>query len=130
MYLARAALASYEDADAFDHLCWRAGSFREEDVSRTSTIEGGDGAGDNHGRKRRLKMFGAAHELIAVHLRHEEIAEQEIERTGRGLFDDLERVTGGGGGNDAVAAGFEEEGSNREYLFVAVYAENRFLGPQ
>lgn len=34
------------------------------------------------------------------------------------------------GRNDAVAARFQQEGADRECLFVVVYAENRLLGPQ
>lgn len=75
-------------------------------------------------------MFGTTDELIAVHLRHDEITEQEIERAGCGLLDDLKGVGRGERRDDAVAAGFEEEGANGEYLFVVVYAENRLLGPQ
>jgi hypothetical protein len=74
-----AALPGYEDADALDHFCGRGSTLGQEDVGVDSAVEGVDGARDNHRGKARVELLGAADEFVAVHLRHEEIAEQEIE---------------------------------------------------
>ena len=125
-----AALAGDEDADALDHLGGRAGSLGEKDVGGAAAIEGCDCAGDDHGRQRGVQLFGATDELVAVHLRHLEIAKEKIEGAGERLLDDLEGVMGRDGRDDAVAAGFQQEGADRECLFVVVYAEDRLLRPQ
>ena len=74
MRLTWAAFAGYEDADALNHLSRRAGSFGEKDIGSTGAIEGSDCTGDDHSGESGLEMLGAAHEFVAVHLRHEEIA--------------------------------------------------------
>ena len=74
-----------------------------------------------------MELLGSADEFVAVHLGHEEVAEQEVERTGDGVGDGVECFLGCGDGDDAVAAGFEEEGSDGEDLFVVVDAEDGFL---
>ena len=79
MRLTGASLAGNEDADAFDHLGWRARSLGEEDIGCTGAIKGSDGSGDDHCGKRGLKMLGAAYQFVAIHLGHEEIAEQKVE---------------------------------------------------
>ena len=39
-----------------------------------------------------MQLLGAADKFVAIHLRHDEIAEQKIERTRERLLDYLERV--------------------------------------
>ena len=130
MGLLGAALTGDEDADALDHLGRRAGAFGEEDVGGAAAIEACDRAGDDHGRQRRVELFGATDELVAVHLRHLKIAQEKIEGAGDRLLDDLEGMISRDGRDDAVAASFQQEGADRESLFVVVYAEDRLLGPQ
>ena len=55
-------------------------------------VEGVDRAGDDHGGQAGVELLGAANQFVAVHLRHEEVAEQQIERAGERLLDDLERL--------------------------------------
>ena len=43
-------------------------------------------------------------------------------------MNDIERLLRAGCGDDAVAAGFEQEGADGEDLFVVVDAEDRLLG--
>jgi hypothetical protein len=74
-----AAFASYEDPNAFDHFCGRRGTLGQEHVGVERAVEGVDGAGDDHGGESGMQLLGAANELVAVHLRHQEIAEDEIE---------------------------------------------------
>jgi hypothetical protein len=90
-------------------------------------IEGVDGAGDDHRGESGVKLLGATDEFVAVHLRHDEVAEQKIERAGEGLLHVLERLLSAGGGDDAIASGLQQKGADREDLFVVVYTENRFL---
>ena len=125
-----AALAGDENTDALDHLSRRGGSLGEKDIGGAGAIEGCDRVGDDHGRESGLEMFCTAHEFVAVHLWHEEVAEQKIEGARQGLLDDLEGLTGRDCGNDTVAACFEEEGANREHLFVVVDTEDRLFRPQ
>src|SRR5665213_1219437 len=66
-----AALAGYEDADALDHFSGGAGSFWQEDVGRAGTVEGVDGAGDDHGGQARVKLLSATDKLVAIHLWHQ-----------------------------------------------------------
>ena len=80
--LLRAALAGYEDADALDHLGGRAGALGQKDVGAAGAVEGVDGAGDDHRGQAGMKLLGATDEFVAVHLRHEEIAEQQVEGAG------------------------------------------------
>ena len=42
-------------------------------------VEGVDCAGDNHGGKAGMELLGASNQFVAVHLRHKEIAEDEIQ---------------------------------------------------
>ena len=126
-YLFGATFAGDEDADPFDHFGGRAGSLGKEDVGVDGSVEGVDGAGDDHGGKTGVELLGAADKLVAIHLGHEEVAEEKVERAGERLFDNLERLLRALCGDDAVAAGFEKEGADREYLFVVIYAEDRFL---
>ncbi len=128
--LLRSALASYEDADALDHLGRRACSLRQEDIGTGCAIEGVDRARDNHGGEAGLQLFSAADQLVAVHLGHDEVAEKKIEGAGSGLLYNFKRLLRGERCNDAIASGFEEKSPDREYLLVVVYAENRLLGPQ
>ncbi len=130
MSLLGAALAGYQDADALDHLGGGAGALGQEDVGAAGAIEGVDSSGDDHRGEAGVELLGAADEFVAVHLGHDEVAEEEIERAGEGLLDDLKRLPRGECGDDAVATGFEEEGADRECLFVVVYAEDRLLWPQ
>jgi len=69
------ALASYQDADTLDHLGGRGGSLGQKDIGVNRAVEGIDSAGDDHRRKARVELFGATNEFVAVHLRHQEIAE-------------------------------------------------------
>jgi len=85
-----AALAGHEDADALDHLCGRGGAFGEEDVGAKRAVKGVDGSGDDHGGKAGVKLLGAADEFVAVHLRHYEITEDEVEGTGKQAFQQLQ----------------------------------------
>jgi hypothetical protein len=126
--LARAAFAGHEDADAFEDFEGRASPFGEECVGAAGALEGVDGAGDDHGRKVGVELLGAADEFVAIHARHEEVTEQEVERSGEGVGYDLEGFLGSGDGCDFVAAtGFEEEGPDREGLFIVVNAEDGFF---
>lgn len=92
------------------------------------SIEGIDGTGDDHRGQAGMELLGAADEFVAVHLRHDEIAEDEIERAGKILIKDGERLLRAVGSDDAIATSFEEEGADGENLFVVIYAENRLLG--
>lgn len=122
------AFAGYEDTNAFDHLGGRAGALRQKDVGVESAIEGVDGAGDDHRREARMELFGPSNKLVAVHLRHQKIAENHVQRTGKRSIEDFEGLLGGIDWDDAVATGFQQESADREDLFVVVYAENRLLG--
>ena len=59
-----------------------------------------------------MELFGAADQFVAVHLRHEEVAEEEVERTGKRTGDGFEGVQRAGKGDHAIAPGFKEEGSD------------------
>ena len=122
-----AAFSGDEDADALDHLGGRAGTLGEKDVGGESAVEGADGSGDDHGGEAGVELLGAADELIAVHLGHEQVAEEKVDRTWEAALDYLEGVLRGACGKDAVATGFEEEGADREDLFVIVDAEDGLL---
>ena len=98
-----APFASHEDADALDHLCSGAGTLGQEDVCAAGAVEGVDCSGDDHRRKAGMELLGAADQLVAVHLRHEEIAEKQIESAGERLLDDLKRLLCAECGNDTVA---------------------------
>jgi len=77
------AFASHEYADALEHLGGRACSLGQEDVCAACAVIGGDGAGDDHGGKAGVELFGAANELVPIHLRHDEIAEEEVDGPGK-----------------------------------------------
>ncbi|MCU1226958.1 MAG: Response regulator receiver protein [Edaphobacter sp.] len=125
-----ASLSGYEDADTLDHLGGGAGSFGEEDIGAGGAVEGVDRAGDDHRGKAGVELLGAPDEFVAVHLGHDEVTEQEVERTGERLLHNLERLLRGESRDNAVASCFEEKGTDREYLFIVVYAEDCLLGPQ
>ena|SRR5438067_826579 len=75
-----------------------------------------------------MELFRAAHQFVAVHLRHQEIAEEQVKRAGKRSLEHLNRFLRGVDRDDAVATGFEQEGAYGEHLFVIVYAEDRLLG--
>jgi hypothetical protein len=75
-----------------------------------------------------MKLFGATDEFVAVHLGHEEIAEEQVDGSGGGLLELLERVLRAEGGEDAVATGLKQEGAYGESLFVVVDADDDLLG--
>lgn len=89
-----ATLACDEDADPFDHLSRRACSLGKENVCAACAIAGSGSVGDDHRGQRGLQLFRAPDELVAVHLRHVEVAEQKVERSGDGRLNDFERVLG------------------------------------
>jgi hypothetical protein len=93
-----------------------------------SAIEGVDGARDDHRGQARVELLGAAHQLVAVHLRHQEVAQDQVERAGKRSLKVFQCFLSGVDRHDAVATGFEKEGADREHLFVVVYAEDRLLG--
>ena len=93
-----------------------------------SAVESIDGTRDDHGGKTGVDLLGAANQFVAVHLRHQEVAEDQVERTGKGSLEDLECILRSIDCNDAVATGFEKEGADRENLLVVIYAKDRFLG--
>ena len=65
----------------------RAGALGQKDIGGAGAVEGVDGAGDDHRRQAGMKLLGAAHQFVAVHLGHEEIAEKKIERAGKRLLE-------------------------------------------
>ena len=68
-----------KDSHALEHFGWGACSFGQEGVGTASAIVRGDTARDDHGRQSWMEFLGAADEFIAVHLRHDQVAEQKIE---------------------------------------------------
>ncbi len=74
MSLLGPALASNKHTNALDHLGRRAASFGEKDIGAAGAVERSDRAGNNHGWQGGMKLFGAADEFVAVHLRHQQIA--------------------------------------------------------
>jgi hypothetical protein len=123
-----ASLAGYEDADALDHFGGRTGALGQEDIGVQGAIEGVDGSGDDQCGQALMELFGAANQFVAVHLRHEEIAQDQIECAGKRTLEDFDRFLGGFYRDDTVATSFEKEGADGEHLFVVIYAEDRFLG--
>lgn len=77
-----------------------------------------------------MNLLGAADEFVAVHLGHEEIGKEQVDGAGDGLLDDFERVLRAERRDNAVASCLKQKGADGECLFVVVYAENGFLGPQ
>nr|ADC35797.1 response regulator receiver protein [uncultured bacterium 282] len=125
-----AAFAGNENADTLNHLRGRTGTLGKKYVGAAGAVRCAGGAGDDHCRQRRLQLLCAADKLVAIHLRHVEITQQKIEGARNRLLDNFESMLRRKSGNDAVSAGFQEEGSDRECLFVVVYAEDRLLRPQ
>ena len=122
-----APFAGYKDSNPFDHLGRRRGALRQENIRVKGAIEGVDGAGNDHCRQTRMDLFGAAHQFVAVHLRHQEIAQDEIERAGNRPLKDFQCFLCRICCNDTVATGFEKEGADGEDLFIVIYAEDRLL---
>lgn len=129
--LAGAALAGYEEADFFEELGGSGGAFGEEGVGGEGSLVGGDGAADDEGGEGGIEGLSAADELVSVHAGEEQVGDEEVDgsrcRMGRGALEDFERLLGVVDVEDAVAAGFEEEGSDGEGGFVIVDAEDDFL---
>ena len=90
MGLLGATLAGYKYADTLNHLRGRARPLRQKDISTGRAIERVDCAGDDHGRQTGLQLFSAADKLVAVHLGHDEVAKQKIERSGKRLLYNLQ----------------------------------------
>ena len=75
-----------------------------------------------------MELLSAADQFVAVHLRHQEIAQDQVERAGKRSLKDFQRFLCGVDRDDAVATGFEKESADGEHLFVVIYAEDRLLG--
>jgi hypothetical protein len=56
-----------------------------------------------------VELLGAANQFVAVHLRHQEIAEDQIERAGKRSLKVFQRFLSGIDRHNAVATGFEKE---------------------
>lgn len=112
MHFLGTALTSDQDSDALDHLGWRAASLRKKDIGAAGAVKRGNRAGNDHSRQTWMKLLGAADQLIAVHLRHQEVAQQQIDRAGSGFFYNVEGLFGRQSWDDAITACFEKEGSN------------------
>jgi hypothetical protein len=125
-----ATLAGYQDANTFHHFGWGTGAFGEEDVGADGAVGSVDGTGDDHGGQARVKLLGTADEFVAVHLGHQEIAEQQVECARKTAVDEVERFLRVGCCDDVVAAGFEEKGANGQNLLVIVNAKDGLLGTQ
>lgn len=125
-----ATFARDENADALDHFGGRTGSLGKKHIGAAGAVGGAGGSRDDHRRQSGLKLLGAADKLIAIHLRHVEITEQEVEGAGNGLLDDFKGLVGRERGDDAVSAGLKQEGSDGQRLFVIVYTKDRLLRPQ
>ena len=59
-----------------------------------------------------MELFGATNKFVAVHLRHQEVAEDQIKGAGERSLENLKRLLCGTYPDDAVATGLEEEGAN------------------
>ena len=123
-----AAFAGDEDADALEQFGRRACALGEEDVGAAGALECADGAGNDHCREAGVDFLGAADEFAAVHLRHDEVGEKEVDGAWVRVGDGFESVEWIDGGDYAVASSFEEEGSDGEDLFVVIDAEDSLLG--
>lgn len=77
-----AAFAGHKDADAFEHFDRGACTLGQEGIGTAGAIVSSDSARDDHCRKGWVKLLGAADEFVAIHLRHDEVAEQKVERAG------------------------------------------------
>ena len=75
-----------------------------------------------------MKLLGPANQFITIHLRHQEIAKNQVESARERSFEDLQRLLRGIYCDNAVASSFEKKGPDRQYLFVVIHAENRLLG--
>jgi hypothetical protein len=75
-----------------------------------------------------VELLGATDQVIAVHLRHGEIAEEEVDRSRERVGDGVECVLRIDECDDAVASGFEKESSDGQDLLIVVNAENGLLG--
>ena len=118
-----AALADEQSADAFESFLRRALAFGEESVGAAGAFVVFYAAADDDSGDVGEDFFHLTDEFVAIGLGHDEVAENEIDAA---LFEAIERFVGIEGGANAVAAGFEHEFSNREGLFIVVYAEDCF----
>lgn len=83
----RTTFTGNKDADALDHLCGRGRPFGKKDIGAECAVEAVDGSRNDHSGETRVKLLGAAHELVAIHLWHQQIAEQEVNGAGQGPLD-------------------------------------------
>lgn len=79
----RTAFAGDENPNAFEHFGRGASAFGQEYVCATGSVIRGDRSGDDHCGQGWVQLLGAAHQFIAIHLRHDEIAEQQIDGAGK-----------------------------------------------
>jgi hypothetical protein len=119
------ALAGDEDANAFQHFAGGRRSLGKKGVGPIAVVEDLDAAADKDHGHFGGDFFHAANQFVAVHVRHDEVAEDEVDST------DAEPIHGFlsiAGGDDAIAtAGFEEKFAHGEGLFVIVDAEDGFF---
>jgi hypothetical protein len=125
-----ASLTGYQDANAFDHFGWGGCSLGQEGVGAVGTVEGVDGTRDDHRGQTRAQLFGAADKLVAVHLGHEEVAQEQIDCAGQCLLNDRQSFVRGSSAENVVATCIEQESTDGEDLFVIVDAEDRFSWTQ
>ncbi len=93
-------------------------------------IDSIDGSGDDHGGQAGRSCLARRTSSLPSICGMRRVAEEEVDGAGERLLEDLERVLRGLRGEDMVAAGVEEEGTNGEDLFVVVDAEDGFSWAQ
>src|SRR5882757_1423455 len=119
-----AALAGYHHTDALQHFNRRAGTLGQEGVGAIGAIECLHTPADQDRRHFRGQLLHAAHELVAVHVWHDQVAQNQIDPS---LAEQFQCLLTAGCRQHPVSSSLKHEFANGKSLFVVVDTQNSFL---
>ncbi len=87
----------------------RAGALGQEGVSAIGPLEGFDASADEDRRHLRSQLLHAANKLVAIHARHDEIAQDQVDAS---FTEQLQRPLAVKRDQNTITAGFQHKFTN------------------
>src|SRR6185437_14719780 len=124
--LARTSFARNHHADALQHLKRRAGALGQKRVGTDGPLEVLDAAAQDDGRHLGSHGFHSAHQLVAVHLRHQQVAQYQVYIPCSEYFESVgSRV----GTQHAIPTRLQHKFANGKRLLVVIDAKDGLAWP-
>ncbi len=121
-----AALTSAHDSNSFQNFGWCAGSLWQKSVCPIGSFERLNGRTDQDCRNFRRKLLHPPNQFIAVHIRQEQVTQNQINPA---IAEKLHRPLTGQRGHHTISPSFKHEFADRQRLIVVIYAQNCLFRP-